>query len=185
MSPRVAVGLAAMLNFVGAFLSLAVAATIATGIVEADLVTPEIVFAGLVGAIFWNLLTWYYGLPSSSSHALIGGVVGSTLAAVGTSGVNGAGLVEKVIVPALVAPVLAFGVAGLGILISYRIVGRRAPGSVARGFRFGQIISGSLLSLSHGTNDAQKTMGVIFLALVANGNLKPTDSVPTWVVVSA
>ena len=124
-----------MLNFVGAFLSLAVAATIASGIVDADLVTPEIVFAGLIGAIFWNLLTWYFGLPSSSSHALIGGVVGSMLAAEGTKGVHGDGLVEKVIVPALVAPVLAFTVAGLGILICYRIVGRRAPGSVNRGFR--------------------------------------------------
>src|SRR4051794_10663843 len=185
MSPRVAVGLAAMLNFVGAFLSLAVAATIATGIVEADLVTPEIVFAGLIGAIFWNLLTWYFGLPSSSSHALIGGIVGSTLAAVGTSGVQGDGLVGKVIVPALIAPVLAFSVAGLGILVCYRIIGRRSPGSVNRGFRLGQIVTGSLFSLSHGTNDAQKTMGIIFLALVANGNLQPDDSVPTWVVLSA
>jgi inorganic phosphate transporter, PiT family len=185
MSPRVAVTVSSALNFVGAFLSLAVAATIATGIVDANLITPEIVFAGLVGAIFWNLLTWFYGLPSSSSHALIGGMVGATFAAAGSKGVNGSGLVEKVIVPALVAPVIAFTVAGLGILIAYRIVGRRAPGSVARGFRFGQIISGSLLSLSHGTNDAQKTMGVIFLALVANGNLKASDSVPTWVVVAA
>src|SRR3954464_11936884 len=110
MSPRVAVSMSAVLNFVGAFLSLAVAATIATGIVDANLITPEIVFAGLVGAIFWNLLTWYFGLPSSSSHALIGGVVGSTLAANGTNGVNGAGLVEKVIVPALISPVLTFSV---------------------------------------------------------------------------
>src|SRR3954462_12479162 len=149
MSPRVAVGLAAMLNFVGAFLSLAVAATIATGIVEADLVTPEIVFAGLIGAIFWNLLTWYFGLPSSSSHALIGGVVGSTLAAVGTKGVLGHGLVEKVIVPGLVSPVLAFCAAGGAIVICYRIVGRLRPGPVNRGFRYGQIITGSLLSLSH------------------------------------
>ena len=124
MSPKMAVALASALNFVGAFLSLAVAATIATGIVQADLVTPEIVFAGLVGAIFWNLLTWYFGLPSSSSHALIGGVVGSMLAAEGTKGVLVDGLVEKVIVPALVAPVLAFSVAGLGILVCYRIVGR-------------------------------------------------------------
>src|SRR3954465_7231000 len=102
MSPKVAVTISAALNFVGAFLSLAVAATIATGIVNADLITPEIVFAGLVGAIFWNLLTWYFGLPSSSSHALIGGIVGSTLAANGTKGVLADGLVEKVIVPALI-----------------------------------------------------------------------------------
>ena len=185
MPPRVAVLLAAVLNFVGAFLSLAVAATIAKGIVDASLITPQIVFAGLVGAIFWNLLTWYFGLPSSSSHALIGGVVGSTLAAEGTKGVLGEGVVEKVIVPALVAPFLAFVTAGLAILICYRIVGRRAPGTVNRGFRAGQIVTGSLFSLSHGTNDAQKTMGIIFLALVANGNLQPTDDVPTWVILSA
>jgi PiT family inorganic phosphate transporter len=185
MPPRVAVTLAAVLNFVGAFLSLAVAATIAKGIVDAGVVTPEIVFAGLIGAIFWNLLTWYFGLPSSSSHALIGGVVGSMLAAEGTKGVLGDGLVEKVILPALVAPVLAFTVAGLAILICYRIVGSRPPGSVNRGFRAGQIITGSLFSLSHGTNDAQKTMGIIFLALVANGDLQAGDDIPTWVVLTS
>ncbi len=185
MPPRVAVTVAAILNFVGAFLSLAVAATIAKGIVNAATITPEIVFAGLVGAIFWNLLTWYFGLPSSSSHALIGGVVGSTLAAEGTKGVLGDGLVEKVIVPALVAPLVAFVTAGLAIIVCYRIVGSRRPGAVNRGFRAGQVITGSLLALSHGTNDAQKTMGIIFLALVANGNLQPADDVPTWVVVSA
>jgi PiT family inorganic phosphate transporter len=185
LSPRAAVALSAVLNFVGAFLSLEVAATVAKGIVDADLVTPEIVFAGLIGAIFWNLLTWYFGLPSSSSHALIGGVVGATLAAVGTDGVLGDGLVEKVIVPALIAPLLAFTTAGLAILFCYRIVGRQRPGTVNRGFRLGQIITASLFSISHGTNDAQKTMGIIFLALVANGNLAPDADVPTWVVVSA
>ena len=185
MAPKLAVGLAASLNFVGAFLSLAVAATIATGIVEPDMITPPIVFAGLVGAIAWNLATWYFGLPASSSHALIGGVVGSALVAVGPEAVIFSGLVEKVIVPALIAPVLAFVVAGIAILIIHRIVGRQHPGPVMRGFRLGQIVSGSLFSLSHGTNDAQKTMGIIFLALVANGNLSQTDDVPTWVVVSA
>jgi PiT family inorganic phosphate transporter len=185
MPPRIAVTMAAALNFVGAFLSLAVAATIAKGIVDASLITPEIVFAGLIGAIFWNLLTWYLGLPSSSSHALIGGVVGSTLAAEGTKGVLGDGLIEKVVVPALVAPVLAFSAAGLAILVCYRIVGRRPPGTVNRGFRAGQIITGSLFSLSHGTNDAQKTMGIIFLALVANGNLQPDADIPTWVVLTS
>jgi len=185
LSPRVAVTIAAILNFVGAFLSLEVAATVAKGIVEADLVTPTIVFAGLVGAIFWNLLTWYFGLPSSSSHALIGGVVGSAIAAEGFRSVKGEGIVEKVLVPALVAPLLAFAVAGLAILVAYRIIGRQAPGTVNRGFRLGQILSGSLFSLAHGTNDAQKTMGIIFLALVANGSLGPEDDIPTWVVVSA
>jgi PiT family inorganic phosphate transporter len=185
MPPRLAVTVASLLNFVGAFLSLAVAATIANGIVNASLITPEIVFAGLIGAIFWNILTWFFGLPSSSSHALIGGMVGSAFAAHGAKGVLGDGLVEKVIVPALIAPVLAFCAAGLAILVCYRIVGRRPPGSVNRGFRAGQIVTGSLFSLSHGTNDAQKTMGIIFLALVANGNLQPTDDIPTWVVLSA
>jgi PiT family inorganic phosphate transporter len=185
LSPRVAVTMAAILNFVGAFLSLEVAATVAKGIVEADLVTPTIVFAGLVGAIAWNLLTWYFGLPSSSSHALIGGVVGSGIAAQGFSAIKGDGLVEKVIVPSLMAPVLAFVVAGIGILVAYRIVGRQRPGTVNRGFRLGQILSGSLFSLSHGTNDAQKTMGIIFLALVANGTLQADDDIPTWVIVSA
>src|SRR4051794_23116424 len=185
LAPRVAVTMAAILNFVGAFLSLQVAATIASGIVNPADVTLLVVFAGLIGAIFWNLLTWYFGLPSSSSHALIGGIVGSTLAAVGTKGVQGAGLVEKVIVPALVAPVLAFACAGIGILFCYRIVGRQRPGTVSRGFRHGQIITASLFSLAHGTNDAQKTMGIIFLALVANGNLSSDASVPTWVVVSS
>jgi inorganic phosphate transporter, PiT family len=185
MPPRIAVALAALLNFVGAFLSLAVAATIATGIVSADAVTPAVVFAGLIGAIAWNLATWYFGLPSSSSHALIGGVVGAVLVASGPSAINGEGLLDNVVVPALVAPVLAFVAAGLAILLIYRILGRQRPGVVSRGFRFGQWISGSLFSLSHGTNDAQKTMGVIFLALVANGDLQPTDDVPTWVVVSA
>src|ERR671924_867924 len=185
MSPRVAVGLAAVLNFVGAFISLEVAATIAKGIVDAQLITPAIVFAGLVGAIAWNLATWYFGLPSSSSHALIGGVVGATFAAEGADGVFFDGLLEKVVIPALVAPVLAMVVAGIAILIAYRIVGRQHPGVVSRGFRLGQIISGSLFSLSHGTNDAQKTMGIMFLALVANGNLSASADVPTWVIVSA
>ena len=183
--PRVAVTMAAILNFVGAFLSLEVAATIASGIVNPDLVTAAIVFAGLVGAITWNLATWYFGLPSSSSHALIGGVVGAAFVAQGPDAVLGAGIVEKVIVPALVAPVLALAVTAIAISLAYRIVGRLHPGPVTRGFRLGQIITSSLFSLSHGTNDAQKTMGVLFLALVANGNLSVSDDVPTWVVLSA
>jgi PiT family inorganic phosphate transporter len=185
MPPRVAVGLAAVLNFVGAFLSLEVAATIASGIVEADLITPAIVFAGLVGAIAWNLTTWYFGLPSSSSHALIGGMVGAALAAEGTRAVHGDGIVEKVAVPALIAPVLAMLVAGLAVLVAYRIIGRQRPGVVSRGFRLGQIVSASLFSLSHGTNDAQKTMGIIALALISTGHLADGADPPTWVIVSA
>jgi PiT family inorganic phosphate transporter len=185
MSPRLAVAMASSLNFVGAFLSLAVAATIAKGIVEPGYITLPIVFSGLIGAIAWNLATWYFGLPSSSSHALIGGMVGSTFAAVGSKGVIGDGLIEKVIVPGVIAPVLAFTAAGIGILVCYRIVGHQRPGTVSRGFRLGQLLSGSLFSLSHGTNDAQKTMGILFLALVANGNLQATDDVPVWVIVSS
>src|SRR3954464_3999918 len=184
--PRLAVGFAAVLNFVGAFLSLQVAATIASGIVDADVITPTIVFAGLIGAISWNLITWYYGLPSSSSHALIGGVVGATLVAAGADAVMGDGLVSKVLIPALIAPVLAFGVAGLAILIAYRTVGRIRPGPVNRGFRLGQLASSGMLALAHGTNDAQKTMGVITLALIAHGNISADNfHVPSWVVVSS
>ncbi len=185
MSPRVAVAMSATLNFVGAFLSLEVAATIATGIVNAGDVTLLIVFAGLIGAIAWNLVTWWFGLPSSSSHALIGGVVGAMIAADGPQAVIWSGIVQKVAIPGLVAPVLALLVAAASILIIYRVVGRSSPGVVTRGFRLGQLASGALFSLSHGTNDAQKTMGIIFLALVANGNLASTADVPTWVVVSS
>jgi PiT family inorganic phosphate transporter len=185
MAPRVAVTMAAVLNFVGAFISLAVAATIASGIVDANLITLPIVFSGLIGAIAWNLLTWYFGLPSSSSHALIGGVVGAAFAAEGSKAVLGDGLIEKVMIPALVAPVLAMVTGGIAILIIYRIVGRQRPSTVSRGFRLGQIVSGGMLALSHGTNDAQKTMGIIALALVANGNLSAGADPPTWVIVSA
>ncbi|MBO9531912.1 MAG: inorganic phosphate transporter [Solirubrobacteraceae bacterium] len=186
LPPRLAIALAALLNFIGAFLSLKVAATIASGLVDAGAITLQIVFAGLVGAILWNLLTWWFGLPSSSSHALIGGVVGAMLAAVGPSAIDGEGLLGKVVLPAVVAPVLAFCVAGLAILCAYRFVGRLRPGPVTRGFRLGQVASGSLLALAHGTNDAQKTMGVITLALVAHGSLPAVDpEVPTWVVVSS
>jgi PiT family inorganic phosphate transporter len=186
LPPRVAVGFAAILNFVGAFISLAVAATVAKGIVNADSITPTIVFAGLIGAIMWNLATWYFGLPSSSSHALIGGVVGAAFVAEGSSAIEGNGLLGKVVVPALIAPVLAFVVAGLAILVVYRIVGRLRPGPVSSGFKLGQLLSGGLLALAHGTNDAQKTMGVITLALIAHGDIaKDNFHVPTWVVVSA
>jgi inorganic phosphate transporter, PiT family len=188
MSPSVAVGYAAILNFAGAFISLEVAATVANDVVQvrAEPVFLLVVFGGLVGAIAWNLITWYFGLPSSSSHALIGGMVGAAFAADGAGAVIGEGVLGKVMVPAVVAPVVAFVVAGLAILLVYRIVGQVRPGPVSRGFRAGQVVSGGLLALAHGTNDAQKTMGVITLALVANGTLSADDfHVPTWVVVSA
>jgi PiT family inorganic phosphate transporter len=186
LSPRTAVTMAAILNFAGAFISLEVAATVAGGIVEAGAITTTVIFAGLIGAIFWNLLTWYFGLPSSSSHALIGGIVGAAFAAGGWDTIQGNGLLEKVMVPALVAPVVAFLSAGAAILITYRMVGRLRPGVVNRGYRLGQIFSASLLALSHGTNDAQKTMGIICLALIAHGNLPAENfDVPTWVIVSS
>ncbi|HWF72173.1 MAG TPA: inorganic phosphate transporter [Solirubrobacteraceae bacterium] len=186
LSPRTAVTIAAALNFVGAFISLKVAATIGSGIFATGRITETIVFAGLIGAIAWNLVTWFVGLPSSSSHALIGGVAGAMLAAVGTSGVRGQALVRTVLAPGVVAPVLAFVVAGISIVLVYRVVGRRRPGVVTDGFRLGQIVSTSMLALAHGTNDAQKTMGVITLALVAHGSISEQHfHVPTWVVVSA
>src|SRR5215210_7496410 len=186
MSPRFAVALAAVLNFAGAFISLEVAATVGKGIVEADAVTTTVVFAGLIGAIAWNLATWYFGLPSSSSHALIGGVVGAAFAASGPDAVIGSGLVEKVLIPGLVAPVLAFATAGIAIVISYRLVGRLRPGPVNRGYRLGQLATGSMFSLAHGTNDAQKTMGIITLALIAHGDIPADDfDVPFWVIASS
>ena len=186
MPPRVAVTYAAILNFVGAFISLEVAATVAKDVVDAGAITPTVIFAGLIGAIAWNLTTWYFGLPSSSSHALIGGVVGATFVAAGANAIFGEGILGKVLIPAVIAPILAFVVGAIGIVACYRIVGRQRPGPVTRGFRLGQVVSGGLLALAHGTNDAQKTMGVITLALVANGNLSSEEfEVPTWVVVSA
>lgn len=186
LAPRTAVAIAALLNFVGAFISLEVAATVAQDVVEATAVTPTVIFAGLVGAITWNLITWYFGLPSSSSHALIGGMVGAAFAAAGAGAVIGEGVLGEVLVPAVLAPLVAFAVAVVAIGFAYRIVGRLRPGPVGRGFRLGQIASGGLLALAHGTNDAQKTMGVITLALVANGNLSAEGfEVPFWVVVSA
>ncbi len=184
-NPQVAIGMAALLNFAGAFISISVAATVANDVVNSDVITPTIVFAGLIGAIAWNLATWWLALPSSSSHALIGGVVGSAIAAAGFDAVIADGLVGKVLIPAVIAPILAFIVAGAAIGLVYRIVGRQRPGTVTRGFRYGQIVSGGLLALAHGTNDAQKTMGVITLALVANGTLGANADPPLWVIVSA
>jgi PiT family inorganic phosphate transporter len=185
MAPRLAVAYAAAFNFAGAFISLAVAATVASDVVDAGAITPTVVFAGLVGAISWNLITWYFGLPSSSSHALIGGVVGSAFVADGSSAVLGQGVLGKVLIPAVIAPLLAFIVGAIAIFICYRIVGRRRPGPVTRGYRLGQVLSSGLLSLAHGTNDAQKTMGVITLALIANGNLAAGSDPPTWVIITA
>jgi PiT family inorganic phosphate transporter len=184
LPPRIAVAISGVLNLVGAFLSFSVAATIASGLVETKLVTPTVVFAGLCGGILWNLFTWFFGIPSSSSHALIGGVVGSTIAAAGGHGVQWHGLVSKVIIPAVMSPVIAGCVAAIGTYLVYRITRNVIEGVRNRGFRIGQIGSASMVSLAHGTNDAQKTMGIITLALIANGSLTSGSKAPAWVIVS-
>ncbi len=184
LGPRVAVALSGVLNLVGAFLSLSVAATIASGLVDTGKVTVTVVLAGLCGGIIWNLLTWFFGIPSSSSHALIGGVVGSTIAAAGGSAVQWKGLISKVIIPAGLSPIIAALVAATGTWLIYRISRNISDGARRHGFRYGQIGSASLVSLAHGTNDAQKTMGVITLALIANGTLAKGSNAPFWVVLT-
>jgi PiT family inorganic phosphate transporter len=184
--PRLAVLVAAALNFAGAFAVSKVATTVAKGIVDPAAITPRVVLAGLIGAITWNLCTWYFGLPSSSTHALIGGTLGSAVAAVGFSVVNWHNLYEKVLIPALCAP--TFG--GLGgaafITVILWIVRRRSPGVVNHVFRRLQLVSSSFLAYTHGTNDAQKTMGIISLALISTGHLSPDFTrPPVWVIASA
>jgi PiT family inorganic phosphate transporter len=184
LKPRIAVALSGVLNLVGAFLSLSVAATIASGLVDTKLVTLTVVFAGLAGGITWNLLTWLFGIPSSSSHALIGGVIGSTLAAAGGDAVKWQGLFSKVVIPAALSPIIAGLIAATGTYLVYRISRNLTEGARGHGFRIGQIGSASLVSLAHGTNDAQKTMGIITLALIANGTLAANGKAPFWVILS-
>lgn len=184
LPPKVAVALSGALNLVGAFLSLSVAATIASGLVDTKLVTLTVVFAGLVGGITWNLLTWFFGIPSSSSHALIGGVVGSTIAAAGSHGVKWHGLVSKVIIPAGLSPVIAIVVSAIGTYLVYFFSRNVSDAARTHGFRIGQIGSASMVSLAHGTNDAQKTMGIITLALIANHSVDADAKAPVWVIVT-
>ncbi len=185
LPPKVAVGIAAVLNFVGAFISLSVAATVAEGIVEAGAITPVVVLGGLIGAISWNLATWWFGIPSSSSHALIGGVIGATLVAAGGSAVEVEGIISKVIIPAAISPVLAGLLAAIGVSIIYLLIRAFQEDRAEREFRWLQVASSSMVALAHGTNDAQKTMGVISLALIANGSIQggANFEVPTWVVI--
>ncbi|MER7048696.1 MULTISPECIES: inorganic phosphate transporter [Streptomyces] len=185
MKPKAAVAMSAVLNLVGAFLSVEVAKTISSGIVNESGITPEVIFAALVGAILWNLLTWLVGLPSSSSHALMGGLIGATIASVGVSGVNGGTVITKVLIPAIAAPLVAGIGAYLASRLTYRIGRNADTKATAKGYRAGQIASAGLVSLAHGTNDAQKTMGIITLALVAGGVLNPGSNPPLWVIVSA
>lgn len=183
LRPWQALLMAGVLNIAGALLSTSVAATVAKGIVDSNVVTLHTVLAGLVGAIAWNLLTWYYGIPSSSSHCLIGGVVGATLATAGT-GVQWLKILEKVVVPMVVSPLIGF-VVGILLTITMAWMFRGSPyGTVNRWFKYIQTASAALMSLSHGQNDAQKTMGIILLALVAAGHLPKTADVPLWVKLS-
>jgi inorganic phosphate transporter, PiT family len=186
LSPRLAVLTAAVLNFAGAFVSIKVAATVAKGIVDPEAITLKIVLGGLVGAITWNLITWYLGLPSSSSHALIGGMIGSASAAEGFDVVKWRGLYEKVLIPSLAAPFLGvLGAAAIMVALLW-IIRRRSPGVVNRVFRRLQLVSGGFVAFTHGTNDAQKTMGIITLALVASGHVDADNfHVPLWVIVCA
>ncbi|MGW0736168.1 anion permease [Streptomyces sp. NPDC002851] len=185
LKPKVAVAMSAVLNLVGAFLSVEVAKTISSGLVREDGIQPEVIFAALVGAILWNLLTWLVGLPSSSSHALMGGLIGATIASIGLSGVNGGVVVTKVLIPAIAAPLVAGLAAMLATRVTYKAGKNVGEKSSAKGYRAGQIASAGLVSLAHGTNDAQKTMGIITLALVAGGALAPGSNPPVWVIVSA
>jgi PiT family inorganic phosphate transporter len=186
LHPRLAVLLAAGLNFAGAFVSLKVAATVAKGIVDPDAITLRVILAGLIGAITWNLITWYLGLPSSSSHALIGGTMGSAIAATGIDVIQWHGLAHKVVIPSLAAPF--FGMVGAAVFMTaiVWVIRRRSPGLVNRIFRRLQLVSSSFLAFTHGTNDAQKTMGIITLALVASGRLSQDGfHVPVWVIATA
>ena len=184
LTPRVALGMAAVMNFVGAFLGQKVAHTVS------DTIDPgmgshglTIVMSGLLGAIAWNMITWYYGLPSSSSHALIGGLVGAALAS-GTV-VHWSTVVDKVVIPMLVSPFVAFSLGFLAMVAIMWIFRGVNPGRAGRGFRLAQTVSAAAMALGHGLQDAQKTMGVIFLALLAGGHVGQDDDLPLWVIIAA
>ncbi|MBX7470136.1 MULTISPECIES: inorganic phosphate transporter [unclassified Streptomyces] len=185
LKPKTAVAMSAALNLVGAFLSVEVAKTISGGIIDEKGIRTEVIFAALVGAILWNLLTWLLGLPSSSSHALFGGLIGAAVMSAGWGSVNGSTVVTKVLLPAVAAPIVAGVAAMLATKLTYRINRNTDPKATAKGYRAGQIASAGLVSLAHGTNDAQKTMGIITLALVTGGVLHPGANPPLWVIVSA
>ncbi|MEZ0050874.1 PiT family inorganic phosphate transporter [Mycobacterium sp. MAA66] len=198
LKPKVAVTLSGILNLVGAFLSVNVAVTVATNVLKIQdpktghlkldaTVALTVIFSGLIGGILWNLLTWLFGIPSSSSHALFGGLIGSGIAAAGFAGVNWQGLTSKVLLPAVASPFIAGLVAMTGTWLVYRISKNVVKARREEGFRWGQIATASLLSLAHGTGDAQKTMGVIALALISSGHLTgdvKKDGLPFWIIGS-
>src|SRR6476469_7754637 len=185
LAPKVAVLIAAVLNVAGAFLATEVAKTISGGIVNDALVTPVMIFAGLVGAILWNLMTWLFGLPSSSSHALFGGLIGAVLVGAGTSGVNFSVIVSKILLPAIVAPLVAGLAAGLATWLIYRWIRRADEEPAAGWYRRGQTISGSMIAWAHGTSDGQKTMGVITLVLITAGYQESGTGPQLWVIAAA
>ncbi|SFU00770.1 inorganic phosphate transporter, PiT family [Arthrobacter sp. ov118] len=194
IKPKTAVALAAVLNLVGAFLSTEVAKTVSGGIIKEGSdgvqITPDIIFAGLMGAILWNMITWLKGLPSSSSHALFGGLIGAAIAGIGIHSINFESILQKVILPAVFAPIIAGGVAYLCTRLAYALTSRHDPETGDKltqkrgGFRNGQVFTSSLVALAHGTNDAQKTMGIITLVLISAGT-QPAGSGPQWWVITA
>ena len=194
IKPKTAVALAAVLNLVGAFLSTEVAKTVSGGIIKEGSdgvqITPDIIFAGLMGAILWNMITWLKGLPSSSSHALFGGLIGAAIAGIGIHSINFESLMQKVILPAIFAPIIAGAVAYLCTKLAYALTSRHDPESGSKltqkrgGFRTGQIFTSSLVALAHGTNDAQKTMGIITLVLISAGTQEPGTGPQFWVITS-
>ena len=184
MSPRAAVLISAVANLAGAFVTTAVAKTVGKGLIDTNLVSNQVLLAALLGAIAWNLLTWWLGLPSSSTHALVGGLCGAAIVKAGTKGVLWHGVWEKVIIPAAASPVIGFAGAFVLVVLIYRLFFQASPGMAHRGFRYGQLVSGTWVAFSHGANDAQKTMGVIALALYTHGSIS-TFYIPTWVKVVA
>ena len=184
VTPRLAVAISAAANLAGAFVTTAVAKTVGKGIIDTGLATEKTVLAALFGAIAWNLLTWRLGLPSSSTHALIGGLVGAALVQSGSAGVQWHGLWEKVALPALASPIAGFVGAFVLMVVIYRVFFGLSPGVAHRGFRYGQLLSGTWVAFTHGANDAQKTMGVIALALYTNGTISHFY-VPAWVKIAA
>src|SRR5512133_1902968 len=184
LSPRAAVLVAAVANLAGAFVTTAVAKTVGQGIIDTNLATEKTVLAALFGAIAWNLLTWRLGLPSSSSHALIGGLIGAALVQSGSEGVEWHGVVHKVLLPGIASPLIGFAGAFLLLLLIFWLFVRVTPGVANRGFRLGQLGSGTWVAFTHGANDAQKTMGVIALALFESGHISHFY-IPTWVIVTA
>ncbi|MFG1708313.1 anion permease [Nonomuraea sp. M3C6] len=185
LTPRAALFMAAAMNFIGAHLGTQVAQTVGKGIIDAPGGSHGLVVvaAALIGAIAWNLITWYFGLPSSSSHALIGGLVGSALAS--ASVVHWDGVVEKVVIPMVLSPLIGFTLAAAIMIAIYWIFRNSQPGKTNRGFRYSQTVSAAAMALGHGLQDAQKTMGVIFLALTVGGLAKPSDPIPQWVILAA